>query len=289
MLDGDRLEAQDTAIGSAVTSPTTSGVATTSPEPPPVPVVGERLRTARLDAGMTLEQVSAATRIRVPVLRELEDDQLGPAGSAVYTRGHIRAIAAAVGTDAAPLVQAFDAHVGAAAPSAVVVPETVPAPRAPSNGLSVPVPAAPDRAQPRWLTAALVGLVVLVSLLAIGTLTGGSDDREPDRATRRPDPVATALPPQAAQQPAPAAKASLVLTATGRSWLSVSNRGHYRLFEGPVEAGWTRRFDDPVNLTVRIGNAAAVRVACGSAPAGTQGGDGVALTLRCTPQGVQRP
>ncbi len=274
MLDGDRLDIQDVGTREPVHEP-----------------VGERLREARLRAGMTLEQVSAATRIRVPVLRELEDDHLGPAGSAVYTRGHLRAIATAVGVDSVPLVRAFDARVGAAAPSAVVVPQTVPAPRQPHNSLSVPVAAAPERAQPRWLSAALAGLVVLVSLLAIGTFTGGSDERETERAATRQQSVATAVPPQAVQEPVPvpATAATLVLEATGRSWLSVRNRGSVRLFEGQVEAGWTRRFQDPVVLTVRVGNAASVRASCGTGSAEPPGADGAAITLRCTPQGVARP
>ena len=271
MLDGDRLGVQD--------------VETSGPAHEPV---GEHLREARLRAGMTLEQVSAATRIRVPVLRELEDDHLGPAGSAVYARGHIRAIASAVGVDPVPLVRAFDARVGAAAPSAVVVPQTVPAPRQPTNSLSVPVAAAPERAQPRWLSASLVGLVVLVGLLALGT-AGGDEEREIDRAASRQQAVADAAAPQAAEQPAPAAQATLVLEATGRSWLSVRNRGSVRLFEGQVEAGWTHRFADPVALTVRVGNAASVRASCGTGAVQEPGEQGVALTLRCLPRGFERP
>ena len=38
--------------------------------------VGERLRAAREAAGLTVEQVSATTRIRPPVLRDLEADRL---------------------------------------------------------------------------------------------------------------------------------------------------------------------------------------------------------------------
>ena len=268
MLDGDRRDGQD--------------VDTIEP-------VGERLRAARAEAGMTLEQVSAATRIRVPVLRDLEDDRLGPAGSAVYTRGHIRAIASAVGVDPAPLVRAFDQRVGAAAPSAVVVPHVVPAPRQPSNGLSVPVPAAPERTQPRWLTASLAGLAVRVALLALASVPGGEGEREPEQTLTSPQAVSSELPPQAAQAPAAAAPASLLLEATGRSWLSVRNRGSVRLFEGQVEAGWTRRFEDPVAITVRVGNAAAVRTTCGAAAAQVPADEGVALTLRCTPSGVERP
>ena len=269
MLDGDRLERQEQGADTSV---------------------GDRLRAARLDAGLTLEQVSASTRIRVPVLRDLEDDRLGSAGTAVYTRGHIRAIASAVGVDPAPLVRALDERVGASAPSVVVVPGgAVPAPRQPFGGRSVPASAAPERQSPRWLSACLVGATVLVGLLAVGSLTGGGDgdDAGQEQALTTPQAVSSTVAPQAAQAPPP--KATLVLEAKGRSWLTVRNRGDARLFEGEVDAGWTRRFEDPVKLGVRIGNSAAVAVSCAGAPAQVPGAEGVALTLRCLPGGVQRP
>ncbi len=247
--------------------------------------VGERLRAARTAAGMTLEQVSASTRVRVPLLRDLEDDRLGPPAGAVYTRGHIRAIASVVGVDPVPIVRVFDERIGATAPSLPVVPEPVPAPRRPIGSLSVPVPAPPDRTQPRWLVASLAGVTVLVALLAVGTL-GSDRDREPEQALTVS---------QAASTPAPAtptatprtALAALDLRATGQSWLSVRNRGNVVLFSGMVDAGWSRRFEDPVTLTVRVGNAAAVAASCAGAPV-PSGQEGVPVTLRCVPEGLAR-
>ena len=256
--------------------------------------VGERLRAARADAGMTLEQVSAGTRIRVPLLRDLEADRLGPPASAVYTRGHIRAIAAVVGIDPAPVVRVFDQRIGATAPALPLVAEPVPAPRRPTGGLSVPVPAPPDRTEPRWLVASLAGVTVLVALLAVGTWRGDDPGGDPEQALTRsqaaeaPGPTTAAAPPPA---PAPAATtaattAALDLRATGRSWLSVRNRGGAELFGGIVDAGWARRFEDPVALTVRVGNAAAVSASCAGAPV-APGAPDEPVTLRCLPGGLE--
>jgi cytoskeletal protein RodZ len=247
--------------------------------------VGERLREARTAAGMTLEQVSAGTRIRVPLLRELEADRLGPPTSAVYTRGHIRAIAGVVGVDPVPIVRVFDERIGASAPSLPVIPEPVPAPRRPSGGLSVPVSAPPDRTQPRWLVASLAGATVLVTLVAVDLLSG-RPDREPEQALTRSQAAASPAPQTPTATPAPApATAALDLRATGRSWLSVRNRGGVELFAGLVDAGWTRRFVDPVAVTVRVGNAAAVAASCAGAPV-APGAEGVPVTLRCVPEGL---
>ena len=249
--------------------------------------VGERLREARVAAGMTLEQVSAGTRIRVPLLRDLEADRLGPPSSAVYTRGHIRAIASVVGTDPAPVVRVFDRHIGASAPSLQVAAEPVPAPRRPSASLSVPLPAPPDRTQPRWLLASLAGATVLVAIVAVDLFSGGPD-REPEQALTRAQAAATPSPTAAAPPPPPPpVAAALDLRATGRSWLSVRNRGGSELFSGIVDGGWTRRFEDPVAVTVRVGNAAAVAASCAGAPV-APGAEGAPVTLRCAPQGLVR-
>jgi cytoskeletal protein RodZ len=260
--------------------------ATRAPEAPEASV-GELLRQARTAAGMTLDQVSAGTRIRVPLLRDLEADRLGPPSSAVYTRGHIRAIASVVGVDAAPIVRVFDERIGATAPSLPVVPEPVPAPRRPTSALSVPVPAPPDRTEPRWLAASLAGVTVLVALLAIGVFSGDDPDRGSEQAFTASQ-GSTAEPTATAPAAAPApVKAALDLRATGQSWLSVRNRGGVELFSGLVDAGWSRRFEDPVALTVRVGNAAAVTAACAGAPV-PSGGEGEAVTLRCVPEGLAR-
>ena len=251
------------------------------------PCVGALLHDARTAAGMTLEQVSAGTRVRVPLLRELEAGRLGPATSAVYTRGHIRAFASVVGVDPAPIVRVFDERIGATAPSLPVVPEPVPAPRRPTGGLSVPVSAPPDRTQPRWLVASLAGVTVLVALLAVGVFWSDDPDRRPEQALTASGgstPAPTTAPPSVAPAPRPAA---LDLQATGRSWLSVRNRGNVELFGGMVDAGWSRRFEDPVAVTVRVGNAAAVSASCAGAPV-PPGGEGEPVTLRCAPEGLAR-
>lgn len=253
--------------------------------------VGERLRAVRQAAGLSVEQVCATTRIRPPVLRDLEADRLGTPGTAVYTRGHIRAVARAVGADPGPLVRAFDEQIGASPPSLPLSrPAPVPVPRRPSGGLSVPLSAPPERSQPRWLTAALAVLTVLVALLLIGSLS--REEPEPgdaltaQRAASTPAPPPTAA-PSPSPPPAPPTTADVVLTARGTSWLSVAG-GTGTLFEGTVEQGWTQRFADPAQVHVRIGNAAGVDASCGGTPA-PAGAEGTVVELTCTRQGLLRP
>jgi transcriptional regulator with XRE-family HTH domain len=71
--------------------------------------IGAALAEARQDAGLTVADVSARTRIRQALIQAIEQDEFASCGGDFYARGHIRAIAAAVGTDPRPLISEYDA------------------------------------------------------------------------------------------------------------------------------------------------------------------------------------
>jgi transcriptional regulator with XRE-family HTH domain len=71
--------------------------------------IGERLRGARLAAGLTARQVGDRTRITIDVLYRVEAGEFGDCGGDIYARGHIRAYAQAVGLDPEPLLADFGA------------------------------------------------------------------------------------------------------------------------------------------------------------------------------------
>jgi len=70
--------------------------------------IGETLAGARSQAGLTIADVSARTRIREGLIRAIEHDDFAACGGDFYARGHIRAIAAVVGTDADALIREYD-------------------------------------------------------------------------------------------------------------------------------------------------------------------------------------
>jgi transcriptional regulator with XRE-family HTH domain len=71
--------------------------------------IGGALAEARSEAGMTITEVSERTRIRATIIRDIERDDYTACGGDFYARGHIRAIAKAVGTDPVPLIKEYDA------------------------------------------------------------------------------------------------------------------------------------------------------------------------------------
>ena len=64
--------------------------------------IGETLTAARGSAGLSVEQVAEATRIRRTLVQAIEHDDFSPCGGDFYARGHIRTIAATVGADPKP-------------------------------------------------------------------------------------------------------------------------------------------------------------------------------------------
>ena len=70
--------------------------------------IGATLAAARRRAGLTVSEVSQRTRVTEPIIRGIEQDDYAACGGDFYARGHIRAIAHAVGEDPSPLIDEFD-------------------------------------------------------------------------------------------------------------------------------------------------------------------------------------
>lgn len=112
----------------------------TSPAPDHL---GARIAELRRDAGLSVDQVAARTRIRASLLVSMEQGDFAPCGGAVYARGHLRSIARVVGADPQELLDSYDRMAGEAPPSAARIAEAPhePAAHVPFSELSDrPVP-----------------------------------------------------------------------------------------------------------------------------------------------------
>lgn len=74
---------------------------------------GFRLRMARTERGVTLDQIAQASGISLRALAALEADDYARLPEAVYVRGYVRRYARLLGIAAQPLVDDFDALYGA--------------------------------------------------------------------------------------------------------------------------------------------------------------------------------
>lgn len=258
--------------------------------------LGAALRAAREAAGKSIEDVSATTRIRTTLIRDLEADHFESSGAPVYARGHIRAIAHACGVDAEPYVELFGRQVAAVQPPAAPAVD-IPAARAPlppSDPLHVPKAARPERRGPNWIAAASAALALLVVLFAIGQLTKPSGSGSPSAATS-PTPAPTArskpavaptkAPPLTAQRPATTGADLRVRLIGGDSWISVRNASR-TLFEGVLRNGAIQDFKDAKQLRLIVGNAGAVNIVCSGRDLAPAGGQGSVVRFTCNADGL---
>jgi len=260
--------------------------------------LGSALRAAREAAGRTIEQVSADTRIRGTLVRDLESDRFASCGGSVYARGHIKSIAAALHTDPAPLLALFDGAEGTAVET-FLEPEAVPRPMTSFGGSALAASTAelqPERRGPRWGIALAGAAAALVGITTVGYF-----QQSPARVTeagsvgtgRAPAPSGTT--PAVGQKPnrdsvaskPPVTGAQLrVRLIGGVSWVSISN-ATTTLFEGILQDGEFRDFNDPTRLKVVIGNAPAVNLNCGGRDSGPAGANNRKVRrFACTATGL---
>jgi cytoskeletal protein RodZ len=245
--------------------------------------VGEDLARAREARGMSVEDVSTATRIRGALIRAIEADDFDACGGAVYARGHLRNIARAVGIDPEPLVAEFDrTHHRDAVPIA-----------APEQATDHAIAARVDRRGPNWTAAMALALVVICVLAAYGLLNHGGSSPTPaadkpvvtQSATPKPKPVSSPPPSAVAQVPSNVAVAMVRVTG-GQTWLQVETLGGKLLFQGLLAQGQSKVFRDARGLRMVIGNAPAVQLVADNRDFGTPRSSGDVAHVTVQPGGA---
>ena len=238
----------------------------TEPSAPPSagPSVGALLAAARAERGLSVEDVSATTRIRATLIREIEADRFEPCGGIAYARGHVRNIAAVVGLDPGTAVATFDRD--HADPERLVP-------------LHDTLPDVVDRRAPNWWAAAAVAMGIVTVLAAVSVVRGGSDAPSDVVAADTPAAASTpaaskpAAPPPA--RPVAAAGVSVQLRVTGvKSWVRVTDGSRRTLFEGQLTTGQGPVFTDARQISVLLGNAGAVQLVVNGRNLGPAGGLG---------------
>jgi cytoskeleton protein RodZ len=237
------------------------------PEPEPMdeemdaaelPTVGERLRAAREEKGVSLDEEAAQTRIPLRHLASIETADWDSLPAPTYTVGFAKSYASAVGLDRAEIGDQLREEMGGQ--------------RFASTSADVFEPADPRRTMPKSVVfgaiAAVVILLVLFSWLNKRSLEPSNADT--NAATATSVAASPSLPPPAA--PAPTAVQPVVLTATAPVWLQVSEKGGASLFSGMLQPGQT--YAVPATATapvLKTGKPEALKITVGSAVAAPVG------------------
>ncbi|HKE99858.1 MAG TPA: RodZ domain-containing protein [Actinomycetes bacterium] len=248
--------------------------------------IGETLRAAREAQGHSIQDASAATRVRAAYLEALERDEFDGLGSPVYVKGFLRAYASFLGLDPGPIVDAYRERSGRQEEPPVF-----------QGGLR-PIEAGfggfgtRRRPRPNWwvLGSVAAGIVVIAGVVS---LFGG--DRQPAPAPVVGAPATTA---PAVATPAPGTTTTsttrpapqgvrVVLHYVGPSWSLVRADGE-QVFQGIPGAGERRTFRAAKRLELTLGDAGVVELSVNGRDLGQLGGPGEVWRGTFTPRGRLR-
>ncbi|HKA35842.1 MAG TPA: helix-turn-helix domain-containing protein [Thermoanaerobaculia bacterium] len=231
---------------------------------------GAELRRERLSREITLEEISAATKISLRLLTALEESDLKRLPAPAFTRGFIRSYAQHIGIDPEEKICAYLADLNRSADG--TAPLIVPGRRRFWRG--------------RGTTAGLLVGGVTALLLVLGLiarpqrhaavrmekpapvraakavdLKNVTVSSEPTPAVRQPEilsPAAAPAPAPGAGEAAGPAVVSLVLEFDQDSWTKIEGP-EGTLFRGLIKKGETRRFETRGGFRISLGNAGGVR------------------------------
>lgn len=227
--------------------------------------VAARLRIAREEAGLSIEDLSARTKLKPPILLAIERGAFDQLPGEFFTRAFLRTYAREVHLPVDEVMADYDG----ARPAPVIV--------------QAPPPAAThfkvDEGRFVWVGWPLAAVVV-VGMIGVFSMT-----RPAPVADTELQPVATtgtttgtpkpAAPPTAEAKPAPAATESLTIAIrpTRRLWVAGTADGKRVLFR-MLKPGEEVTLEARETITFRLGDAGAFEYAVNGVPSKPAGRDG---------------
>jgi cytoskeletal protein RodZ len=236
---------------------------------------------ARKDAGLSIDDLSAATNIRGTLLREMEANNFSQCGGETYARGHLRNIAIKLNVDQQIFLTAFEdeqMHVDRTMQDLLVENNVMREPK----------------------EARKVSWKVLVTISVASLFVAGlaqiivSNNSTPDIPVAiEESPTASASPeatPQesATEETVPTDEATIstgqgvevIVAATrAKSWLFVSDSSGRVLFSGQISRGVTKTFSSDLTLNLKIGNAGGVDLSVNGKKIDSVGADGQVVSV----------
>ena len=249
---------------------------------------GEELRREREIRGISLKEISDATKISKRFLEALERNDHKTLPAPVFTRGFVREYARYVGLNVEEMVNRY--NFAAANDDRIEKP-----PQVAKYAATPPRDISPKPAPKRGIPPAYakvdrnaILLVIIIAALAGVAYWAVQYKRRSDAAEAAATtvPVATpktaTAPPPPAPEPKPVDDSTLRMTieASRDSWLDLKADGE-RAFYGDFKAGQRQEFEAKSDFTfTRIGNAAALTLVINGVPVPALGEEGEVVKNR---------
>ena len=223
----------------------------------PALTFGEELRRERLIREVSLEEISAATKISVRLLTALEKSDLSRLPAPVFTRGFIRSYSRHLGLDPDEMVNAYLAD---------LTPDKAREAGSKRGGLRSRFLRG-RRAAASTIVISVTAILLLLGLIARPTRRGSGSTPIAARSSApysfknvsvSPGP-APVIRDEPALEPQKAAGVSMVLEFEQDSWTEVSADGQ-TIFSGLSRRGTKQQFEARDGFRLTLGNAGGVRV-----------------------------
>ena len=240
--------------------------------------LGSLIAQARKSAGLSIEDLSASTNIRVALLREIESNNFANCGGETYARGHIRNIATKLRVDPQLFIAAFEE-------------EQIHSDRS-MQDLLIENSVMREPQETRKVSWKVLATISVTTLFIVGIAQIIiSNTSSPDL----PTPVATASAtdatnpsPSATSEPVPTDQATIstgtgvelvIFAARAKSWLFVSDASGRTLFSGQISRGDTKTFTSDETLKAKVGNAGGVDLTVNGKKIDSIGVDGEVVSV----------
>jgi cytoskeleton protein RodZ len=265
--------------------------------------VGQKLRATRLQLGLSLEDISAKTRISIRNLHALESDDVSPIASPFFYKSFVRQVAQQLKLDYKELAEAVQ-----------TVTSAMPQPLMPGEAqIATPLPKVPAlrSGRPkklRWLYSftSLIAMLIACSSFygtwrnsrpqlqamltgLIPSLNGSAQHAPAGRKELQLAAGAASVPeqkPVAQAAPAESGVFHVELSALEPTWLSIVADGR-QTFDGVLEAAQKQTLEGREMARVRTGNAGGLNVVYNGKPIGSLGAHGQVRTVVFTPAGYE--
>jgi cytoskeletal protein RodZ len=247
--------------------------------------LGSVIRQARIDAGLSIDDLSERTNIRAGLLKEIESDDFTKCGGETYARGHLRNIAPLLKMDAGALLELYENEQS-------MQPRRIQEMLAENNVMTNPV----DKKTISWKTLAGISLATLALLGAVQIIISNSKTTEisspeavatesataepTNTSEAQPTPTATSTPTTVRDTYSSGTGVTVKVAATrGNSWLFVSDANGTTLYSGQIRSGQNLNFSSSTRVSLKVGNAGAVDISVNGKGAQQIGDDGEVITV----------
>jgi cytoskeleton protein RodZ len=239
--------------------------------------LGSMISKARKDAGLSIDDLSAATNIRTTLLRDIENNNFSQCGGDTYARGHLRNIAIKLNVDPQIFLTVFEdeqMHVDRTMQDLLIENNVM---REPKEVRKVSWKA--------LVTISVASLLVAGLAQIIISNDSTSDIPLATEETTTPSPSAE---PTASEEVVPTDEATIstgkgvevVINAVrAKSWVFVSDTTGRVLFSGQIAQGKTKTFSSSEQLNLRIGNAGGVDLSVNGKKIDSLGADGQVVSV----------